>query len=72
MGSRPALVWRFEVPYADIGALTWFASQWTREIVHSVLAVSHAANPDGLLDSNIAGFVWVTDVDVAPVPSTDR
>mmetsp|Transcript_13309 Transcript_13309/g.22894 ORF Transcript_13309/g.22894 Transcript_13309/m.22894 type:complete len:336 (+) Transcript_13309:365-1372(+) len=38
--------------------------QPSRDLVHSVLAVSHAPSPDFLLDSNIAGFIYVSDVDV--------
>ena len=37
--------------------------QWSKEMVHSVLAVSHATDADDILSANIAGFVWVTDVD---------
>ncbi len=33
--------------------------------MHSLLGVSHAQTPDQLLSSNVAGFVLVTDVDVA-------
>lgn len=35
------------------------------ELTHSLLAVSHAAAPDQLLASNVAGFVLVTNVDAA-------
>ncbi|GBF95017.1 hypothetical protein Rsub_07518 [Raphidocelis subcapitata] len=35
------------------------------ELTHSLLAVSHAAAPDQLLASNVAGFVLVTGVDAA-------
>lgn len=35
------------------------------DLVHALLAVSYAQTPDQLLASNVAGFVLVTDVDVA-------
>ena len=35
------------------------------ELLHSVLAVSHAASAAELLTANVAGFIHVTDVDVA-------
>lgn len=37
----------------------------TSELLHSVLAVSHASEIDEVLPLNIAGYVYVTDVDVA-------
>lgn len=36
----------------------------TPELETSLLAVSHAQTPDQVLSSNIAGFVWVSNVDV--------
>eukprot|EP00878_Enallax_costatus_P020432 GHUV01021603.1.p1 GENE.GHUV01021603.1~~GHUV01021603.1.p1 ORF type:complete len:399 (+),score=77.73 GHUV01021603.1:540-1736(+) len=36
----------------------------TPEVEKSLLAVSHAQTPDQVLSSNIAGFVWVSNVDV--------
>lgn len=56
--------------------------QWSRELVHSVLAVSHAQKAEDVVAANVAGFLWVTDVDTArgtityhapcagPLPST--
>lgn len=35
------------------------------ELVHSLLAVSHAAAPDQIAAANVAGFVLVTNVDAA-------
>ena len=35
------------------------------ELLHAVLAVSHAASPGELLTANVAGFVYITDVDMA-------
>ena len=34
------------------------------DLMHSMLAVSHAATPDQLLSVNVAGFVLITDVDI--------
>ena len=34
-------------------------------LVHSVVAVSHAAGPEEVLSASVAGFLYVTDVDVA-------
>ena len=34
------------------------------DMMHSMLAVSHAATPDQLLSMNVAGFVLITDVDI--------
>lgn len=36
----------------------------TSDLDQSLLAVSHAATPDQLLNSNVAGFVHVHEVDV--------
>lgn len=38
--------------------------QWAPDMVHSVLAVSHAETVDDVLRTNVAGFIYVTDVDV--------
>ncbi|KAK3249992.1 hypothetical protein CYMTET_40604 [Cymbomonas tetramitiformis] len=38
--------------------------EWTRELQNSVLAITYAISPDDLLTSNVAGFIWVTEVDV--------
>uniref|UniRef100_A0A0D6R4E5 Protein CLP1 homolog n=1 Tax=Araucaria cunninghamii TaxID=56994 RepID=A0A0D6R4E5_ARACU len=46
------------------------------DLMHAVLAVSYAKEPDQLLTSNVAGFIYITDVDmqrkkityVAPCP----
>eukprot|EP00696_Hemimastix_kukwesjijk_P013292 gnl/Hemi2/26655_TR8946_c0_g2_i1.p1 gnl/Hemi2/26655_TR8946_c0_g2~~gnl/Hemi2/26655_TR8946_c0_g2_i1.p1 ORF type:complete len:425 (+),score=95.46 gnl/Hemi2/26655_TR8946_c0_g2_i1:71-1345(+) len=35
-----------------------------RDLLHSVLAVSHASRPEDLLMSNVAGFIYVSEVDV--------
>ena len=35
------------------------------ELIQSLLAVSHAASPDLILSSNVAGFILVKDVDTA-------
>lgn len=35
------------------------------ELTHSLLAVSHAATPDQLASSNVAGFLLITNVDTA-------
>eukprot|EP00249_Psilotum_nudum_P015885 c25571_g1_i1 orf=629-1477(+) len=48
----------------------------SHDLVHAVLAVSYAKDPEHLLQSNVAGFIYVTDVDmqrkkvayVAPCP----
>ena len=40
------------------------AVQPSLELLHSVLAVSHAAAPGELLTANVAGFIHVTDVDM--------
>jgi len=34
------------------------------DLVHAMLAVSHAVTPDQLLSVNVAGFVLITDVDI--------
>ncbi|XP_044505948.1 protein CLP1 homolog [Mangifera indica] len=34
-----------------------------RDLLHSVLAISYAKEPDQLLSSNVAGFIYVTEVD---------
>eukprot|EP00232_Nephroselmis_pyriformis_P020426 CAMPEP_0182882620 /NCGR_PEP_ID=MMETSP0034_2-20130328/17893_1 /TAXON_ID=156128 /ORGANISM="Nephroselmis pyriformis, Strain CCMP717" /LENGTH=418 /DNA_ID=CAMNT_0025015723 /DNA_START=12 /DNA_END=1265 /DNA_ORIENTATION=- len=38
---------------------------WGSERLHSVLAVSHAKTPEEILTSNVAGFIYVTEVDLA-------
>ncbi|KAH7278906.1 hypothetical protein KP509_38G063700 [Ceratopteris richardii] len=37
----------------------------SHDLLHSVLAVSYASEPDQLLISNVAGFIYVTEIDVA-------
>ncbi|KAI5083036.1 hypothetical protein GOP47_0002779 [Adiantum capillus-veneris] len=37
----------------------------SHDLLHSVLAVSYAAEPDQLLTSNVAGFIYVTEIDIA-------
>lgn len=34
-----------------------------RDLLHSVLAVSFAKEPDEIISSNVAGFIWITDID---------
>ncbi|EOA33128.1 hypothetical protein CARUB_v10016466mg [Capsella rubella] len=49
-----------------------------RDLLHSVLAVSYAEEPDQIVSSNVSGFVYVTEVDIprkkitylAPSPGT--
>jgi len=36
----------------------------TSDLVHAVLAVSYAKEPDLLLCSNVAGFIYITDIDI--------
>jgi polyribonucleotide 5'-hydroxyl-kinase len=36
----------------------------TRELTHSLLAVSHCIEPGDLLHSNVAGFIHITEVDL--------
>eukprot|EP00276_Gloeochaete_wittrockiana_P014102 CAMPEP_0184333008 /NCGR_PEP_ID=MMETSP1089-20130417/2094_1 /TAXON_ID=38269 ORGANISM="Gloeochaete wittrockiana, Strain SAG46.84" /NCGR_SAMPLE_ID=MMETSP1089 /ASSEMBLY_ACC=CAM_ASM_000445 /LENGTH=431 /DNA_ID=CAMNT_0026656627 /DNA_START=221 /DNA_END=1516 /DNA_ORIENTATION=+ len=36
----------------------------SKDLIHSIIGVSHAAAPDFLLEANLAGFLYVTDVDV--------
>ena len=38
------------------------------DLLHMLVAVSHAQQPDQLLSANIAGFVWISRVD--PVQQT--
>lgn len=38
------------------------------DLLHMLVAVSHAQQPDQLLSANIAGFVWISSVD--PVQQT--
>lgn len=38
--------------------------QWAPDMMHSVLAVSHAESKDDILRTNVAGFIYVTDVDM--------
>ncbi|XP_010535921.1 PREDICTED: protein CLP1 homolog isoform X2 [Tarenaya hassleriana] len=35
-----------------------------RDLLHTVLAISYAQEPDQIISSNVAGFVYVTEVDV--------
>ena len=34
-----------------------------RDLMQSLVAVSHASSPDELLSSNIAGFLYITNID---------
>lgn len=38
--------------------------QPSQEIVHSIIGVSHAKTPEALLETNLAGFLYITDVNV--------
>ncbi len=42
------------------------------DLIHTVCAVSHAKSPDQLLESNIAGFVYIEDVDTSKSTVTFR
>ncbi|XP_068336403.1 protein CLP1 homolog, partial [Pyrus communis] len=35
-----------------------------RDLLHTILAVSFAKEPDQIISCNVAGFVFVTDVDI--------
>ncbi|KAJ6793941.1 protein CLP1-like protein [Iris pallida] len=35
-----------------------------RDLLHSVLAVSYAKEPEQIISSNVAGFIYVTDIDI--------
>ncbi|GAU12110.1 hypothetical protein TSUD_00760 [Trifolium subterraneum] len=35
-----------------------------RDLLHTVLAVSFAKEPDEIISSNVAGFIYVTDIDI--------
>ncbi|XP_020082571.1 protein CLP1 homolog [Ananas comosus] len=35
-----------------------------RDLLHLVLAVSYAKEPDQIISSNVAGFIYVTDIDI--------
>ncbi|KAF7084364.1 hypothetical protein CFC21_088006 [Triticum aestivum] len=49
-------------PVADPTRLV--AVNISTDMVHTVLAVSYAKEPDGIISSNVAGFIHVTDVDI--------
>lgn len=34
-----------------------------RDLMQSLVAVSHASSPDELLSSNVAGFLYITNID---------
>ncbi|XP_078177523.1 CLP-similar protein 3 isoform X2 [Carex rostrata] len=36
----------------------------SQDLFHSVLAVSYAKEPDQIISSNVAGFIYVTDIDI--------
>ncbi|KAJ4808661.1 hypothetical protein LUZ62_021227 [Rhynchospora pubera] len=36
----------------------------SQDLLHSVLAVSYAKEPDQIISSNVAGFIYVTDIDI--------
>ncbi|GMI86935.1 CLP-similar protein 3 [Hibiscus trionum] len=35
-----------------------------RDLLHMVLSVSYAKEPDQILSSNVAGFIYITDIDI--------
>ncbi|XP_019161172.1 PREDICTED: protein CLP1 homolog isoform X1 [Ipomoea nil] len=35
-----------------------------RDLLHLVLAVSYAKEPDQIISSNVAGFIYITDIDI--------
>ncbi|GLU11155.1 hypothetical protein SLE2022_279190 [Rubroshorea leprosula] len=35
-----------------------------RDLLHTILAVSYAKEPDQILSSNVAGFIYITEIDV--------
>ncbi|KAJ8459832.1 hypothetical protein OPV22_032758 [Ensete ventricosum] len=35
-----------------------------RDLLHLILAVSYAKEPDQIISSNVAGFIYVTDIDI--------
>ncbi|XP_010909089.1 protein CLP1 homolog [Elaeis guineensis] len=49
-------------PVADPTRLV--AVNISRDLLHLVLAVSYAKEPDQIISSNVAGFVYVTDIDI--------
>ncbi|XP_073116674.1 protein CLP1 homolog isoform X2 [Elaeis guineensis] len=49
-------------PVADPTRLV--AVNISRDLLHLVLAVSYAEEPDQIISSNVAGFVYVTDIDI--------
>ncbi|VAI45492.1 protein CLP1 homolog [Triticum urartu] len=49
-------------PVADPTRLV--AVNISTDMVHTVLAVSYAKEPDEIISSNVAGFIHVTDVDI--------
>ncbi|XP_059641407.1 protein CLP1 homolog isoform X2 [Cornus florida] len=49
-------------PAADPTRLVLVSSN--RDLLHGVLAVSFAKEPDQIISSNVAGFIYVTDIDI--------
>ncbi|THU48325.1 hypothetical protein C4D60_Mb09t25040 [Musa balbisiana] len=49
-------------PVADPTRLV--AVNINRDLLHLVLAVSYAKEPDQIISSNVAGFIYVTDIDI--------
>ncbi|KAG1328285.1 protein CLP1 [Cocos nucifera] len=49
-------------PVADPTRLV--AVNISRDLLHLVLAVSYAKEPDQIISSNVAGFIYVTDIDI--------
>ncbi|EPS59947.1 hypothetical protein M569_14858, partial [Genlisea aurea] len=47
-------------PSADPTRLT--ALNVNQDLLHLVLAVSYAKEPEEILSSNVAGFIWITDI----------
>lgn len=69
------LIYRFGGPQAPRSALPIGAEpsadptrvalvSITSDLVHAVLAVSYAKEPELLLSSNVAGFIYITDIDM--------
>ncbi|XP_020679215.1 protein CLP1 homolog isoform X4 [Dendrobium catenatum] len=49
-------------PLADPTRLV--AVNINRDLLHLILAVSYAKEPDQIISSNVAGFIYVTDIDI--------
>lgn len=49
-------------PVADPTRLV--AVNINRDLLHLILAVSYAKEPDRIISSNVAGFIYITDIDI--------